>query len=124
MSLARIVFAALLFVPAFASAQSRDAATADAAPSPAERARRAEIVAHAGSRDITVGELEDMLNQAPQPVRATYVLPARRREFLENMVQMSLLADEARRRGIDRQPDASSAIRRILAQRLEQTAVI
>ena len=104
-----------------------DAATSparDANLSPAERDRRATPVAHVGDVVITVGELEDMLNEAPQPVRQSYADPARRREFLDNMVQTILLAQEARHRGLDRQPDTSASIRRILAQRLEQNVII
>jgi hypothetical protein len=97
---------------------------ADAGRSPEEQQRRAQVVARVGETEITVGELEDMLNEAPPPVRQAYVDVARRREFLENMVQTILLADEARRRGIDRAPDIASSIRRILAQRLLQSAVL
>jgi hypothetical protein len=100
------------------------AATPDAGLSPEERTRRATPAAHVGDVVITVGELEDMLNEAPQPVRQSYADPNRRREFLENMIQTILLSQEAQRRGLDRQPEASASIRRILAQRLEQSAII
>lgn len=96
----------------------------DAGLSPSEEARRARVVARVGDQTITVGELEDMLNEAPPPVRQAYVDPDRRREFLENMIQTTLLANEARRRHIDQTPEMSSAIRRILAQRLQQVTVL
>ncbi len=99
--------------------------TADAgALSPAETTRRAAAVARVGDQVITVGELEDMLNEAPAPVRQTYLAPARRREFLEHLVTTYLLAAEARRTGVDRNPDVAAAVRRILSQRLEQRAVL
>jgi peptidyl-prolyl cis-trans isomerase C len=107
-----------------ARADAAPPSTGDAVLSPEERARRATPVAHVGEAVVTVGELEDMLNEAPQPVRQSYADPARRREFLENMIQTILLAQEAQRRGLDRQPEASASIRRILAQRLEQSAII
>lgn len=100
--------------------QAADASTL----SPAEQARRAQVLAHTGDARITVGEFEDMLNEAPAPIRQTYLDPARRREVLENYLQTMLLADEARRRGLDRDPDVAGSIRRILGQRLEQTAIL
>lgn len=90
----------------------------------AEQQRRAQVIARVGETEITVGEFEDMLNEAPPPVRQAYVDMGRRREFLENIVQTILLADEARRRGLDRSPEVASAIRRVLAQRLQQVAVL
>ncbi len=96
----------------------------DAARSPADTQRRAQLVARVGDTTITVGQFEDLLNEAPAPVRAAYRAPERQREFLENMIGTLLLAQEARRRGVDRQPDVSSAIRRILSQRVQQIEVL
>ncbi len=110
--------------PVQARAGAPGASAADTGRSEAERARRATPVAHVGTTVVTVGELEDMLNEAPAPVRQSYADPARRRAFLENMLQTLLLSQEAQRRGLDRQPEAAASIRRILAQRLEQSVII
>lgn len=91
---------------------------------PAEAARRAQVVARMEGATITVGELEDLLNEAPAPIRATYLQPEARRAYLEGMVQTLLLAQEARRRGLDRDPQVSAAVRRILSQRMEQVGVL
>lgn len=96
----------------------------DAARTPADEARRAQVVARVNATNITVGELEDLLNEAPAPIRQTYTDPARRREFLENLVTTFLLADEARRRGLDRDLQLSQTVRRILGQRIEQVAIL
>src|SRR5262245_38077973 len=86
--------------PLAASARSaRDAGAAaahDAGMTAADRERRAAVVARVGDATITVGELEDLLNEAPPPVRAAYAERARQREFLESTIQTMLLADEAR----------------------------
>ena len=116
-----VLFAAVLAVVSAALPARADDASV---PSVADQRRRETVVAHVGDVTITVGELEDTLGQAPEPIRHTYLEPARRREFLDNMVQTILLAQEARRRGLDRQPEPASAIRRILAQRVEQAAII
>ena len=110
-----------LAAPSVARAQPHPA---DASTTPAETARRAQPIAHVGSTVITVGEFEDLLNEAPLPVRQTYLAPERRREYLDHLVSTYLLADEARRRGLERNPEVASSVRRILSQRLEQRAVI
>jgi peptidyl-prolyl cis-trans isomerase C len=113
-----------LLSPAAPGAQPRPAPATDAGPSPAEAARRAQAVARVGDQAITVGEFEDMLNEAPGPVRQRYLNPTERRAYLEHLVTTYLLAAEARRQGLDRNPEVSASVRRILSQRLEQRAVL
>lgn len=109
-------------------AQARDAGVAspaaDAGISPAEQARRATVLARVGETVITVGEFEDTLNQAPAPVRQTYTDLNRQREYLQNMVDTIVLAREAERRHVERDPEVANQIRRILAQRLQQVELV
>ncbi|MFO0627413.1 MAG: peptidylprolyl isomerase [Polyangiales bacterium] len=114
------IFAAVASAAVLAHAQPRT----DAAVSPAETARRAQAVARIEGATITVGELEDLLNAAPAPIRQGYLLPEARRRYLEGMVQTLLLAQEARRRGLDRDPQVVTAIRRRLSQRTEQAEIL
>lgn len=107
-----------------ASAAAAQPRNADAGLSTAEVARRAQVVARMEGATITVGELEDLLNQAPAPIRQSYLQGDARRAYLEGMVQTLLLAQEARRRGLDRDPQVSAAIRRILSQRMEQVGIL
>jgi peptidyl-prolyl cis-trans isomerase C len=123
------ITATLIALPCAALAQQprapvRPTARADAGLSPAETARRAQPVARVGGVTITVGEFEDLLNEAPPQIREAYADPARRREYLEQIVATHLLADEARRRGLDRDPQVSQSIRQILRQRVEQTVIL
>jgi len=115
-------------LPAVLSAALLAAAALGAQPrrpiTPAETARRAQVVARVNATSITLGELEDLLNEAPAPIRATYADPARRREFLQSLMTTYLLADEARRRGLDRDPQLAQTVRRNLGQRVEQVAVL
>lgn len=115
-----VMGAAIALSSAPATAQPR----ADAAASEAERARRAQPVATLEGATITVGELEDLLNAAPAPIRRGYQQLEARRGFLEGMLQTLLLAQEARRRGLDRDPQVVAAMRRRLAQRTEQVEII
>lgn len=121
-----MVLASALGAPSLASAQRRDAGAtaADAGRSPQEQARRATVLARVGDVTITVGEFEDTLNEAPAPVRQTYAEPARQREYLQNMIDTILLAREARRRNMERNPEVAGQIRRILSTRLQQVEVI
>lgn len=129
-SYALVIAATLVALPGAALAQqprppaTRPAARADAGLSPAETARRAQPVARIGNVTITVGEFEDLLNEAPPQIREAYADPARRREYLEQIVATHLLADEARRRGLDRDPQVSQSIRQILRQRVEQAVIL
>lgn len=118
-----LLFAGLV-CPVTPGAQPQPQPAVDAGASPAEVARRAQAVARVGDQTITVGEFEDMLNEAPGPVRQRYLAPAERRAYLEHLVTTFLLAAEARRQGLDRNPEVSASVRRILSQRLEQRAVL
>lgn len=117
---ATLVFLAGLWAsPSRAEAQPRDAGVSEA-----EQARRARVLARVGDETITVGAFEDLLNEAPEPIRQGYRDPARQREQLEALVTTMLLAREARQRGIDRDPQVSATVRRILSQRLEQRSIL
>lgn len=82
------------------------------------------MLARVGETTITVGEFEDTLNQAPAPVRQTYTDVNRQREYLQNMVDTIVLAREAERRHVERDPEVANQIRRILAQRLQQVELV
>jgi peptidyl-prolyl cis-trans isomerase C len=66
---------------------------------PAERARRAKVVAKVGDVRITVGEVEDSVNAQSPFLRQRYTDPAHLREFVENMIRFELLAAEAQKKG-------------------------
>jgi len=75
---------------------------ADHGLSPEEAAT---VVARVGDHEITVGELADrILAQSPY-LRARYAAPERRREILDELIDFHLLAEEARRRGLDELPE-------------------
>src|SRR5512140_3180105 len=78
----------------------------------AEQAAR--TVAKVGDRTITLGDFARTLERMDQFDRLRYQSKDRRRELLEEMIDVELLAAEARRLGIDKEPDAQDAIRQIL----------
>lgn len=78
----------------------------------AEQAAR--VVAKAGDRAITLGEFARVLERMDQFDRLRYQSKERRRELLDEIVDVELLAAEAKRRGLENDPDVQDAIRVIL----------
>jgi peptidyl-prolyl cis-trans isomerase C len=121
----RTLASALFFViTAATSVVATQPLRPDAGRTPAETSRRNTVLARINGSSITVGEFEDLLNEAPAPIRQTYIDPTRRREHLEQLVTTFLLADEARQRGLDRDPQVAQSVRRILGQRVEQVTIL
>jgi peptidyl-prolyl cis-trans isomerase C len=78
----------------------------------AEQAAR--VVARIDDRAITLGEFAKALERMDQFDRLRYQSKARRRELLGEMIDVDLLAVEAKRRGLDKDPEAEDAVRMIL----------
>jgi peptidyl-prolyl cis-trans isomerase C len=64
-----------------------------------------DVIARVGDHVITVADLERELARLPPFSRARYASPQGKKELLENLVQVQVMADEARRRGYDHDPD-------------------
>jgi peptidyl-prolyl cis-trans isomerase C len=82
------------------------------APSEAERgafgltAEQAGLpLAKVGGKTITLGDFAAVLERMDPFERLRYQSPERRRLLLEELVKVELLAQEARRRGLDKDPD-------------------
>jgi hypothetical protein len=71
-------------------------------------------VAKVGDKVITLGDFARSLERMDQFDRLRYQTKERRRELLGDIVDVELLAAEARRRGLDKQPENEDAIRQIL----------
>lgn len=93
------------------SPPSEDAAPPAAGLS-AEQAAR--TLAKVGDRVISLGDFAATLERMDQFDRLRYQTKERRRELLDEIVDVELLAAEARRRGLDKQPETEEAIRQIL----------
>ena len=76
------------------------------------------VLANVAGRGITLGELASALARMDQFDRIKYQSPERRRELLDEMIDAELLAGEARRLGLDREPETQDAIRIILRDAL------
>jgi len=88
-----------------------DAGPAAAGLSPEQAGR---VLAKVGERVITLGDFAASLERMDQFDRLRYQTKERRRELLDEIIDVELLAAEAKRRGLDKQPETEEAIRQIL----------
>jgi peptidyl-prolyl cis-trans isomerase C len=91
-----------------------DDASAPAAGLSTEQASR--VLAKIGDRAITLGDFAATLERMDQFDRLRYQTKERRRELLDELIDVELLAAEARRRGLDKQPETEEAIRQVLRE--------
>jgi peptidyl-prolyl cis-trans isomerase C len=81
-----------------------------------------QVLAHVGDRTITLGDYAAALQHMDQFDRIRYSAPARRRELLGEMIDVMLLADEAREKGYDKDPATQQEVREILRDALLKRA--
>jgi peptidyl-prolyl cis-trans isomerase C len=103
------------------SAQPKAAAVdagARAALTPEQLAHRAEIVAQFAGVQITVGELEDAIRDQNPFMQQRYLAPEAIRAMLDRSLRFELLAAEAQRRGYDKDPAVTLAVKQNAVQAL------
>jgi hypothetical protein len=64
-----------------------------------------QVLARVGDKPITLGDYASALARMDRFERLRYQSPERRKQLLDEIIAVELLADEARRRGLDREPD-------------------
>jgi peptidyl-prolyl cis-trans isomerase C len=82
----------------------------------------AQVLARVGEHTITLGDYAAAVQHMDQFDRIRYSAPARRRELLSEMIDVVLLADEAREKGYDKDPIAEQEVREILRDALLEKA--
>ena len=82
----------------------------------------AQVLARVGDRTLTLGQYVAALQHMDQFDRMRYEAPERRKELLGEMIDVMLLADEARAKGYDKDPITEQEIRGILRDALLKTA--
>jgi peptidyl-prolyl cis-trans isomerase C len=76
------------------------------------------VVAKVGDVTITVDDLQQRINTQPPFVRARYASPEKKKEMLDEMVRLEVLAAEAKRRGYDRDPTVLHAMKQQMVTKL------
>jgi DNA-directed RNA polymerase subunit F len=77
-----------------------------------------QVLAKVGEREITLGEYAETLERMDPFERLRYQSPDRRRQLLNEIIQVELLAEEAKRRGLDKQPETQERLRQMLKEEL------
>ncbi len=72
------------------------------------------MLAHVGEHTITLGDYSAALEHMSRFDRIRYQAPERRRELLDELIDVVLLADEAREKGYDKDPIVEQEIREVL----------
>jgi peptidyl-prolyl cis-trans isomerase C len=96
-------------------ASSSASAQAPAGISPELSAR---VLAKVGAHEITLGEFAATLQRMDPFERLRYQSPDRRKQLLDELIDLELLAEEARRRGLDKQPETQERVRQMLRDEL------
>jgi peptidyl-prolyl cis-trans isomerase C len=64
-----------------------------------------QVVAKVDDSLITVAEVQDKINKQSPFVRARYTTPEKKKEYLDSLIRFKVLANEAERRGYDKDPE-------------------
>lgn len=95
-------------------------ASIDGGPLPAgltaEQASR--VLARVGDRVITLGDYAATLERMNEFDRLRYQSAERRKELLEEIIDIELLAQDAKAKGLDKDPETQAAIHQILREAL------
>ncbi|MFH0900574.1 MAG: peptidyl-prolyl cis-trans isomerase, partial [Pseudomonadota bacterium] len=81
-----------------------------------------EVLAEIENVKITVDEFQKNLNKQSPYLRASYNSIERKKEFLDNMVRFEVLAKEAARRGLDKDPEVVRSMKQEMIRRLMKEA--
>lgn len=94
------------------------ASASAAGPKPLSPELAAKTIAKVGDRVITLGEYAASLERMDPFERMRYQSPDRRKRLLDEMVEVELLSQEARRRGLDKRPETQERLRQVLRDEL------
>lgn len=64
-----------------------------------------QVVAKVEDSVITVGDFQERINKQSPFIRARYTTLEKKKEFLDNLIRFEVMANEARRRGYDKDPE-------------------
>ncbi len=69
---------------------------------------------------ITAADFKARLDEQSSFIRARYSTLERKKEFLDNLIRFEVLAKEAEREGLDKDPDVQLTLRKVMVQKLVQ----
>ena len=98
------------------SPQNRTSTAAGAPPQSAEELKTP--LAKIDDVTITLGEFQERINRQSPYIRARYTSLEQKKEFLESLVRFEVLAKEAYRRGLDKDPEVVRTMKQVMIQKL------
>jgi peptidyl-prolyl cis-trans isomerase C len=117
----------VLFVMALTAAGCSKSTEGTAKPGENQIKFPPNVVAKIGSTEIKESDVDAILSQIPEPYRERYATPEAKREIIEKMAEVKMMALEAKKRGIDKKPATKLKLEyigdQILARDLEESAV-
>jgi peptidyl-prolyl cis-trans isomerase C len=67
---------------------------------------------------ITLGEFQERINRQSPYIRARYTSLEQKKEFLDSLVRFEILAKEAYKRGLDKDPEVIRTMKQVMIQKL------
>ncbi|MGE0868763.1 MAG: peptidyl-prolyl cis-trans isomerase [Kofleriaceae bacterium] len=67
---------------------------------------------------ITLGELQERINRQSPYIRARYTSLEQKKEFLDGLIRFEILAKEAYKRGLDKDPEVVRTMKQVMIQKL------
>jgi peptidyl-prolyl cis-trans isomerase C len=92
--------------------------SAPSGPKPLSPELAQKTLAKVGDRTITLGDYAAALERMDSFERMRYQSPDRRKRLLDEMIEVELLAQEAKRRGLDKSEETAERVRQILRDQL------
>jgi peptidyl-prolyl cis-trans isomerase C len=67
---------------------------------------------------ISLADFQDRINKQSPYIRARYTSMEKKKEFLDNLVRFEVLAAEAKKRGLDQDPEVIRTMKQVMIQKL------
>ncbi|MGE0547277.1 MAG: peptidylprolyl isomerase [Kofleriaceae bacterium] len=67
---------------------------------------------------ITLGELQERINRQSPYIRARYTSLEQKKDFLDGLIRFEILAKEAYKRGLDKDPEVVRTMKQVMIQKL------
>ena len=112
-----------VFLPAFAVAPGAckgNGKNTTTGSVPAQTGELAQVVARIDDSVITVGDVQGSINKQAPFVRARYAAPEKKKEFVDNLIRIEVMAKEAERRGYDKDPEVIRVMKQQMISRFLQ----
>lgn len=76
------------------------------------------VVAVINDRSLSAQEVKSKLDEQPLFVRSRYATMEKKKEFVDNLIRFELLVQEARRQGLENDPDIKATLEKAMVQKL------